>query len=393
MTGSPPAPSVRVSGLDPSTSYTFKVQAANGSGTSPSSASSNAVTPLPPTAPSAPTGVTASGQNRQATIRWTAPNDGGATITRYTITPYLGGVAQPTTAVTGSPAPVTGVVSGLTNGSAYTFTVTATNSVGTSGDSSPSNAVTPQASPQFVQRVSGRTAATTLQLTPASVITTGNRMVVMAGVWSNGGATISGVTDSAGNAYTKLAGQAASEHTELSVWSAPITAGGGTKPTVTVTATGSADIGGAALEYSGLSTAAGAAAVDQFKTATGTSSTAGFVTSGPTAALTGDNGLAMGFYADSGFGRTLSADPSYTERVNVSPTSDMEFVAEDALPLRGDTPAARVSTGANTPWLMATVVFKTGVAAPPAPPVLSTLAGLAGVHRGRPAGRARRRRP
>ena len=372
VTGSPPAPSVRVSGLDPSTSYTFKVQAANGSGTSPSSASSNAVTPLPPTAPSAPTGVTASGQNRQATIRWTAPNDGGATITRYTITPYLGGVAQPTTAVTGSPAPVTGVVSGLTNGSAYTFTVTATNSVGTSGDSSPSNAVTPQASPQFVQRVSGRTAATTLQLTPASVITTGNRMVVMAGVWSNGGATISGVTDSAGNAYTKLAGQAASEHTELSVWSAPITAGGGTKPTVTVTATGSADIGGAALEYSGLSTAAGAAAVDQFKTATGTSSTAGFVTSGPTAALTGDNGLAIGFYADSGFGRTLSADPSYTERVNVSPTSDMEFVAEDALPLRGDTPAARVSTGANTPWLMATVVFKTGVAAPPAPPVLST---------------------
>ena len=67
----------------------------------------------------------------------------------------------------------------------------------------------------------------------------------------------------------------------------------------------------------------------------------------------------MGFYVDSGFGRTLTADPSYTERVNVSPTSDMEFVAEDALPLRGDTPAARVSTGANTPWPMATVVFKT----------------------------------
>ena len=43
--------------------------------------------------------------NQQATLRWTAPNDGGATITRYTITPYLNGVAQATTAVTGSPAP------------------------------------------------------------------------------------------------------------------------------------------------------------------------------------------------------------------------------------------------------------------------------------------------
>ena len=27
-------------------------------------------------------------------MRWTAPNDGGRTITRYTITPYLNGVAQ-----------------------------------------------------------------------------------------------------------------------------------------------------------------------------------------------------------------------------------------------------------------------------------------------------------
>ena len=31
-------------------------------------------------------------------MRWTAPNDGGRTITRYTVTPYLSGVAQATTA-------------------------------------------------------------------------------------------------------------------------------------------------------------------------------------------------------------------------------------------------------------------------------------------------------
>ena len=45
-------------------------------------------------------------------MRWTAPSDGGRTITRYTITPYLSGVAQPTTTVTGSPAPTTAVVTG-----------------------------------------------------------------------------------------------------------------------------------------------------------------------------------------------------------------------------------------------------------------------------------------
>jgi Domain of unknown function (DUF4082)/Concanavalin A-like lectin/glucanases superfamily/Fibronectin type III domain/Bacterial Ig domain/Viral BACON domain len=366
VTGTPPATPVQVGGLDPGTSYTFKVQAANGSGSGPLSAASNAVTPNPPTAPGTPIGVVASAGNQQATLRWTSPSDGGRTITRYTITPYLNGVAQPTTAVNGSPAPTTGVVTGLTNGSSYTFTVSATNSVGTGPDSIPSGAVTPNAAPRFVQRVSGRGAGNSLQLTPASAISAGDRMVVMAGVWGGGGPTISGVTDAAGNAYTKVTSIKASDNTELSVWSAPITAGDGTKPAITVTASGSGDIGAAAVEYAGLSTASGAAAIDQFKTATGTSTGTGFVTSGPTAPLTGDNGLAMGFYVDSGFGRTLTADPTYTERVNVSPTNDMEFLVEDALPLRGDTPAARVSTGTNTPWSMATVVFKSGAPAGPA---------------------------
>jgi hypothetical protein len=368
VTGNPPATTVAVGNLDPSTSYTFKVQAANGSGTSAPSAASNAITPNPPTAPDAPTGLVASAQNQQATVRWTAPGDGGRTITKYTITPFLGGVAQTPTIVTGSPAPTNGVVTGLTNGSSYTFAVTATNSVGDGPQSAQSNAVTPSAAPRFVQRVSGRAAASGLQLVPASAIAVGDRLVVMASVWSAGGATTSGVADSAGNTYTKVTSVKASDNTELSVWTAPISAGDGTKPTITITATGSADIGGAALEYAGLSTAAGAAAVDQFKTATGTSTGTGFVTSGPTAALTGDNELAMGFYSDSGFGKTLSADPSYTERVNVSPTSDMEFEAEDATAGFGDTPAARVSTGASVPWLMATVAFKSGA---PASPTLS----------------------
>ncbi len=373
--GSPPATSVVVSGLDPSTTYTFKVQAANGSGTSALSDASNAITPSAPAVPGAATALVASGGNAQATVRWTAPSDGGRTITRYTVTPYLSGVAQPATVVTGSPAPASALVTGLTNGTSYTFTVTAANSVGSGPESAASNAATPTAAPRFVQRVSGRsTLGSTLQLTPASAISAGDRIVVMAGVWSSGRATISGVTDSAGNTYTRATSAVASDDTELSVWTAPVTAGDGTRPAITVTATGSADIGGAALEYAGVSAAAGTAAIDAVKSASGTSSGAGFVSSGATPALTGGNELTLGFYADSGFGRTLSADPGYTERVNVSPTSDMEFVVEDTTAGLGDTPAARVSTAGTTPWSMATVVFKT--AAPSAPALSVSPASL-----------------
>ena len=117
-------------------------------------------------------------------------------------------------------------------------------------------------------------------------------------------------------------------------------------------------MGIAVLEYSGLSTAAGAGAVDQTATATGTTATARAVSSGSTAATTAANELSIGFYADSGFGDALTGDPGYASRVNVSPTGDIELFAEDAIVGKGATPAPSVSTGAATIWEMATVVFK-----------------------------------
>ena len=363
VTGSPPATSATVSGLTDGTAYTFTVTATNGVGTGAASAPSNQVTPAAPAAPGAPSGVTATAGNQSATVRWSAPADGGSPITSYTVTPYLAGVAQAATQVTGSPPATTATVTGLANGSAYTFTVAATNAAGTGPASSASAPVTPSAAatPAFVQQVSAHVATkASVSVTMPSTVTTGNRLVVEVADWSSGHATTASVTDSAGDTFTEVTTATASDGTQLSVWTAPITQSGGTKPVIMAKPTANADLGIAVLEYSGLSTAAGTAAVDQTAAATGTTSSARAVSSGATPATTAPNELSVGFYADSGFGNTLAADPGYQGRVNVSPAGDIELFAEDTLVGQGATPAPSVSTGAATIWEMATVVFKSG---------------------------------
>jgi hypothetical protein len=313
-------------------------------------------------APAAPTGVSATPGNGAATVSWTAPSNGGTPITNYTVTPYAGSTALTPTIVSGNATSTP--IGGLNNGTSYTFTVTATNAVGTSPPSTPSNAVTPTATvaPAYVQSVSAHTGGvTTLLVTPTAAITAGNRLIVETGIWSSGGATAKSVTDSAGNTYIELLHYKASDGTEMSVWTAPITAGAGAKPTITLTATGKADVGVAALEYSGLSTVADATVMDQSKTGTGKTSGAASVSSGATPATTAGNEVAIGFYADSGFGDTLSAGAGYTQRVNVSNAPDMELLAEDqVLSSSGATPNATAGTGGSTIWLMATVVLKGG---------------------------------
>jgi RHS repeat-associated protein len=128
-----------VTALSGGSSYTFSVIAKNTYGGGPPAAS-NAVTPAGPALPGAPTGVTATAGNAQATVTWTAPADGGSAITSYTVTPYVGSIAQTSTTVSGSPPPTTATVTGLSN-NAYTFQVVATNGVGP-GPAGVSNAVT-----------------------------------------------------------------------------------------------------------------------------------------------------------------------------------------------------------------------------------------------------------
>jgi hypothetical protein len=357
--GSPPATTTTVTGLTNGTAYTFTVSASNAVGTGPASNPSNSVTPAAP--PGAPTSVTAAAGNAQATVSWTAPATGGSVITSYTVTPYVGTTAETPTVVTGSPPTTSAVVTGLTNGTTYTFTVTATNSAGSGPASAPSNTVTPTAFivPAFVQQVAGHVgSATSLGVTPGSNITTGNRLVVVVGVWSGPGATAASVTDSAGNKYVELLHFKASEKTEMSVWTAPITAGGGTRPTITVKPTAKADLGIGALEYSGLSTATDATAVDVMAHASGTTSGSATVASGATSPTATVNELAVGLYVDSGFGDTLTAGSGWTPRLNVSPTNDIEFLGEDQIEAAGATPNATTGTGSKTTWLMSTVVFK-----------------------------------
>jgi hypothetical protein len=130
-----------INGLTNGDAYTFAVTATNAIGTSVASVASAAVTPS--TVPEKPTAVTAVVGDTQATISFTAPtNIGGAALTSYTVTSSPGDftctVNAPTTSC---------IVSGLSNGTAYTFTVKASNANGASSASDASSSITPAKAP------------------------------------------------------------------------------------------------------------------------------------------------------------------------------------------------------------------------------------------------------
>lgn len=86
-------------------------------------------------APDAPTGVLVTPGDSQLIVSWIAPvNDGGDTITAYTAT-ATDGSSSSTCGWTNLSPTLACTISSLTNGTAYTVTVVATNSIGSSGDS------------------------------------------------------------------------------------------------------------------------------------------------------------------------------------------------------------------------------------------------------------------
>jgi hypothetical protein len=92
-----------------------------------------------PGPPGAPTNVTTRASNQLVMVSWDAPTADDPTITGYTVT-----VSPPdVTPISVGAATRTVTVTGLANGTAYTFTVTATNASGTGSPSQPSTHATP----------------------------------------------------------------------------------------------------------------------------------------------------------------------------------------------------------------------------------------------------------
>ena len=172
-----PATSCVISGLSNGTSYTFTSTATNSSGTAGPSPASSAVTPA--TKPTVVSSVAAVAGNGNAAVNFVAPaSDGGSAITSYVVTSSPGGftctVSAPFT------PPIGCTVNGLTNGSAYSFTVRANNGAFTSDTSSASVPVTPMTVP----------GAPSLSAASSSTTSPGSATITITPPASNGGDTI-----------------------------------------------------------------------------------------------------------------------------------------------------------------------------------------------------------
>lgn len=124
-----------------------------------------ALTDVVVTVPGAPRAAKATAGNRQATVSFKAPvSNGGCPIISYEAISNPGNIKG-----TGKKAPL--VVKGLTNGKTYTFTVKASNKMGTGPASAKSNSVIPigpPGAPRAVKATAGNKQATVSFKAPSS---------------------------------------------------------------------------------------------------------------------------------------------------------------------------------------------------------------------------------
>lgn len=130
---------VTITGLNNGTTYTVYLKAVNSVGDSPASASTSGT---PATTPAAPTNLVTTIGNTQLSIAFTPGNDGGSAITNYKYS--LDGTNYTAFSPADTTSPV--VITGLTNGTAYTVYLKAVNAVG-DGTASASTTGTPATTP------------------------------------------------------------------------------------------------------------------------------------------------------------------------------------------------------------------------------------------------------
>ena len=146
--------SVQVTGLTNGSPYEFQVASTNAVGNSAFSSVAGPITPVAPA--SAPLAFLAVAGNAQVNLSWTLPaSDGGSAITDYQIQSSLNGGVSWTVVADAVSTATSATVTGLVNGTTYTYRVAAITSYGLGAWSTPSSPVMPMTVPTAPTALAG----------------------------------------------------------------------------------------------------------------------------------------------------------------------------------------------------------------------------------------------